>query len=113
MSQVNFNCEEKDLVAFKVEVGYGNVSSVLRNFIKSFSNNEDITEKKLHKELEIIEPQYTEIKTKYFRLREKLEVIEQKRKKDELNRLEALHKEKNKQQKIQGETMKTFLERVV
>ena len=111
--QISFNIEKEDYKAFVSEVGYGNASKVLRNFIKSYSATETLNERTLRKKLEILEPKFNEMKSEYTKLKESLEKITDKKKQKELGAILELEKQKQKANKIEGETLKTFLYRAL
>jgi len=73
---------------FKRAVGDRNASATIRNFIKSCDEDATTNEKRLRKELEIIENEYKEIRAKYLKIKEKVESLDKKRKLKELKEID-------------------------
>lgn len=110
---VNFQIEKEDYIIFKQKVGDRQASAILRNFIRSYGENETFSEKKIRKELEVLEPEYNKLHSKYYKLKARLEAIEQKRKEEELERLKQEQSEQKKIQDIAQETAKANLSEMV
>lgn len=113
MTRVNFDMNENDLEIFKQKVGYGNVSKAIRNFILSYAEEDTVKERVMRKKFEILQEQKEKLDLQYNNLKIKLESIDQKKKEEEIQRIEEEAKEKDKLQRIEGATMKANLHRLV
>lgn len=109
----SFEIEKKDWENFVRIVGHGNASATLRNFILSYGERTDISEKKLRKEYEIVDEEYRKIKSKWERLKKRIEEIDGKRKAEELASIKRQEKEYKKLKDIEYETKKKDLWRDV
>lgn len=103
---VNFHCEKSDYDHFKNIVGNGNAGRTLRNFILSYGEKSDVSEKVLMKQYAQIDEEYKKLKAKHERIKNKVESIETKRKQDEISNLKKQEKELKKFQDIEYEQAK-------
>lgn len=105
----NFEIEKSEWENFKRIVGHGNASATIRNFILSYSEKTDLPEKKLRKEFEILDDEYQKIKKKWEKFKVKIDVLDEKRKVEELAEIKKQEKLKQQFQKLQYETSKKDL----
>lgn len=108
-----FQVEKTQYDAFISAVGKGNMSTMLRNYIESYSEDSDVSERKLRKELEFLMPKHLKIKQKVDKIEQKLAIFDQKRKQKELEMLKKQKKEFEKLKKIEMETAKKDSTRVI
>ena len=81
---------------FKRKVGEGNASSVIRGFVRSYSNIKTESNRReyyIRKELSIVEPDYQKLSSKYNRLKVELEAIEQQKKTEEIKAMKEAEKQ--------------------
>lgn len=99
MVRINFDIDPLDYSNFQEQVGKGNISSVLRQYVKSCIGKEStVNEELLRKRLEIISKEKYKIDVQHDSLTRKLEAIEQKKKQEEIKRLEKLRKRRRRWQ---------------
>lgn len=108
-----FEIEKRDWDTFKLTVGDNNASATIRNFITSYGEKNNISEKKIYKEFEIIDEEFKKIKNKWTFLKTKIESIEEKKRIEELERINKEEKEKKKMQDIEYSTAKNNLSELV
>lgn len=113
MVRINIEMDKYDLFAFQNKVGKGNVSSTIRNFVLSYTREENIPEKKVRKEFSDISIEKKKIDIVYNKLKSKIDVIDTTRKQEELKQREEEEKERKKMMKIKGDTMKTHLSELI
>ena len=113
MASITFFLDKADLDTFKASVGEGNISPTLRNFVKSYGEGKELSEKKVQLLFTIEKEKYDKQKAKYERLKTKLEAIKEKKREEELKRVEKEVKFRQKMTDIEYETRKKDLWRTV
>ena len=112
MVMKSFDIDKEDWDIFLQQVGWGNASATLRNYIRSYGEKTNISEKKLRQEFDITDEEYKKIKAKWERQKSKIEAIHQKRKQEELEQLAKKEKELDKLRDLKHQQMKEELRRV-
>lgn len=115
MVRINFDIHEYDYMSFQNIVGKGNVSASLRNYVKSTITTGKDNEKEyiIRKKLIKIEEEKRKTDTEYNKLKAKIDIIDMKKKQEEIKKLEDQEKERKKWNKIKGDTMRENLHRMV
>jgi len=106
MASITFFLKDEELIEFKRQVGEGNMSGTLRNYVKSYGEgSSDFKEKRLRKEFEVATENYQKMKAIYERLKAKVEAINAKQKQEEIANIKKKEKEFKKFQDIRHEYM--------
>ena len=113
MAQLNINIEAVDLELFKQKVGNGNVTATIRNFILAYVSGDDLNDRKLRKQFEILTDEKRKIDIRFNKVKSRIDSIDQKRKAEDLVKIEAERKEREKMQMVEHETNKANLSRMV
>lgn len=108
---VSFNCEKLDYEFFKNIVGPGNAGPTLRGFIRSYREGNDLSERQIFKEYEILKDQHGKLTAKFQKVKARIEAIQSKKKQEELENLKKQEKELKKFQDIRYEQGKEELRR--
>lgn len=115
MTRIIFELSELDYLAFSQKVGRGNMSSVLRDYIKTLINSQGRDEKEtnLRKKLQETEKAKKEIEQEYAKLDRKLKAIEAKNATEQKAKEEELRKQKEHAKSIERATVKTHAEEMI
>jgi len=105
MAQIHFNVDDLTYLNFKNEVGEGNVSIILRNFVEGYAKTKTKT-KNFKDELDQAEKEYNKAKKKFDLVLFKIKQEEDKQKKFKEEQMERF-------KKAEGNAMKSHLHRVV
>ena len=105
--RIVIDCEDTVYFQFRELVGKGNMSSVVRSYIKSrIEESDGHDERKIRKKYEKIEEEYNLLKSK-------LSSMDAKRKEEEEKKMAQMEKERVKMAQIEHETIKANLHRMV
>lgn len=113
---INFNMERHEWENFKLKVGEGNASKLLRDFVRSYINdNGDDDELKrlqlLKKQISLLEPDYQKINAEHEKIKAEIQVIENKKKVEEMKRNIEAEKQAENFRRMQHELAKEEIRR--
>ncbi len=110
---VSFQCERSDFELFKIKVGKGNVSGVLRNYMLNYVGVGNEKEHIIRKKFSILDQEKTKRDAEWGKLKAKLQSLKQKKEIEDLKRMEEKAKEDKIKKDMIHNTMKENLHRVV
>lgn len=113
MAQLHLVLSDTEKQLFSEKVGYGNMSKVLLNFIKTYSDDKDLNETVLRRKLRFLAEEKEKLDNQYNNIKAKVEAIDFKLKVEEIERLEKEQAEIQKWSDIEHDTIKANLHRVV
>lgn len=113
MTQMIIHLDRVEFELFKLKVGYGNMSSVIRNYIKNYIGGDKEKEVVLRKKFLMLDEEKKIKDAEWGKLKAKLDSIKQKKDIEDLKRLEEQQKEDKKMKDIVHNTMKENLHRVI
>jgi hypothetical protein len=114
MAEIIIRLSEIEKKEFEQKVGKGNMSSAIRQYIKNVATSQDnYRESTLRKKLSYLEDEKKKLDVEYIKIKTKVDDIDEKRKLDEIAKLEAAEKRKKKINDIEGRTMKTYMSEMV
>jgi len=111
MAQIHVEISDYEKQLFEAVAGKGNMSRIIKQYIKSYIGSGETVRKKtvLLKEKDIINREKRKIDARFEKLQSAIEAIEAQENEAELNRLEKLKKEQDKMNKAEYETLKATL----
>ena len=113
MVQMILHIERPEYELFKLKVGKGNMSSVIRNYIMNYVGGENEKEAIIKKKFTMLDEEKQKMDSEWGKLKAKLDSIKQKKDLEDLKRMEEKKAEDKKMSDIIHETMKANLHRVV
>lgn len=110
MAQIHIDISEVDLYTFKKSVGIGNMSKVIKDFIKAYNGNADISDKSnLLEQLRIIKTKEQEVITERSQIDLKLKAIEE----VELIQLRKLEAEQHEIREVNHRLAKRYFKEIL
>jgi len=113
MAQMIVHIERADLELFKLKVGKGNMSPIIRNYVKNYVGIDNDKEAIIRKKFTLLDEEKAKMDLEWGKLKTKLESIKQKKDIEDLKRMEEKAKEEKNKKDAIFNTMKENLHRVV
>lgn len=114
MAEILVRIPDYEHKMFQSKVGPGNMSAAIRQYIKHCIEEEgNEKEKVIRKRFDLIDEEKKKITKEWSKLKSKIDIIEDKKRIEELKVLEEEEQEKKKKSDIKHNTIKTHLNKVV